>query len=264
LNGRIVQLGQGRYQERVSATKTTRTNVVSNDIAENRDYTRQILADLGLPNPRYERVYEQQDAVQAARRIGYPVVVKPKNRKPFLHCFKTRDLRRSSRYFGQGRLFAQHRILSTEVAIGWRHIFAQPAQAGAQPKTQHSTSSRSTPIIDLGISSMTRQKRTFDRIKHRISCELAHDDQRSFGIVLDVSARSLFVRMGNVGAPPLGTQVNVKLNDPENGEMLLIARVMRIKSIRRELVVSAGGGIGLEVLSAPEPYYNLLKTLVKR
>jgi hypothetical protein len=110
---------------------------------------------------------------------------------------------------------------------------------------------------------MTRQKRAFDRIKHRITCELAHGDQRSVGIVLDVSARGLFVRMGNIGAPPFGTQVNVKLNDPENGEMLLVARVMRIKSIRREFVVSAGGGIGLEVLSAPEPYYNLVKTLVK-
>jgi len=79
LSGRIVQLGQGRYQERLSATKTTRTNIVSNDLAANKDYARRILADLGLPNPRYERVYHKQDAVNAARRIGYPVVVKPNN-----------------------------------------------------------------------------------------------------------------------------------------------------------------------------------------
>lgn len=79
LVGRVLQLGQGRYQQRMSATKTTRTNVVSNDLAANKDYARRILLDLGLPVPRYERVYRLRDAVEAARRIGYPVVVKPNN-----------------------------------------------------------------------------------------------------------------------------------------------------------------------------------------
>jgi cyanophycin synthetase len=75
--GRTLQLGQGCHQSRVSATKTTRTNVVSNDIAANKDFSRRITEGLGLPTPRYERVYRNQEAVQAAERIGYPVVVKP-------------------------------------------------------------------------------------------------------------------------------------------------------------------------------------------
>ncbi len=77
LMGRILQLGHGRHQQRLSATKTTMTNVVSNDIAANKDYSRQILEELGLPSPRYERVYRWRAAVESAEKIGYPVVVKP-------------------------------------------------------------------------------------------------------------------------------------------------------------------------------------------
>lgn len=79
LVGRVVVLGQGSRQQRLSATKTTGTNVVGNDLAANKDYTRRVLADLGLPAPKYERVYRLRAAVEAARRIGFPVVVKPNN-----------------------------------------------------------------------------------------------------------------------------------------------------------------------------------------
>ena len=79
LVGRILQLGHGRHQQRLSATKTTHTNVVGNDIASNKDYSRRLLGEVGLPVPRFERVYRGRHAVEAARRIGYPVVVKPNN-----------------------------------------------------------------------------------------------------------------------------------------------------------------------------------------
>lgn len=77
LMGRILQLGHGCHQQRLNGTKTTLTNIVSNDIAANKDYSRRLLGQLGLPIPRYERVYRSRDAVECAERIGYPVVVKP-------------------------------------------------------------------------------------------------------------------------------------------------------------------------------------------
>ncbi len=79
LVGRTIALGDGRYQQRLSATKTSLTNVVSNDLAANKDYSRRVFMDLGLPIPRYERVYTGREAGDAARRIGFPVVVKPNN-----------------------------------------------------------------------------------------------------------------------------------------------------------------------------------------
>lgn len=79
LAGRMIVLGQGRFQQRLSATKTTLTNVVSNDLAANKDYARRVLVDLGLPVPAYRRVRTRRDATDAADAIGYPVVVKPNN-----------------------------------------------------------------------------------------------------------------------------------------------------------------------------------------
>jgi len=79
LVGRTIVLGEGRYQQRLSATKTSLTNVVSNDLAANKDYSRRVLMDVGLPVPRYERIYTRRGAGEAARRIGFPVVVKPNN-----------------------------------------------------------------------------------------------------------------------------------------------------------------------------------------
>src|SRR5947199_1720265 len=78
LNDRsLVQLGHGRYQRRIQATVTSETRHTAVEIASDKRLTNQILSDLGLPVPRQERVRGPNDAVEAAERIGYPVVVKP-------------------------------------------------------------------------------------------------------------------------------------------------------------------------------------------
>ena len=78
--GRLLQLGHGCHQQRMNGTETTRTSVVGNGLAANKDYARRVLRAVGLPVPMYERVSRERDAVAAAKRIGFPVVVKPNNR----------------------------------------------------------------------------------------------------------------------------------------------------------------------------------------
>ena len=73
----LVQLGQGRYQKRVRATMTSLTSALAVDIAGDKKLTTQLLAAAGLPVPRSEIVRTEDDAVVAARRIGFPVVTKP-------------------------------------------------------------------------------------------------------------------------------------------------------------------------------------------
>ena len=75
--GRLIQLGQGCHQQRLNGTESTHTTIVSNDLAANKDYARRLFLAVGLPVPKYERVYRKEGAVAAAERIGYPVVVKP-------------------------------------------------------------------------------------------------------------------------------------------------------------------------------------------
>jgi cyanophycin synthetase len=73
----LVQLGQGRYQQRIRATMTSRTSALAVDIAGDKALTNQLLSSVGLPVPQSYTVRTEDDAVAMARRIGYPVVVKP-------------------------------------------------------------------------------------------------------------------------------------------------------------------------------------------
>jgi cyanophycin synthetase len=73
----LVQLGHGKFQRRIQATVTSETRHTAVEIASDKRLTNQILSDLGLPVPRQTRVREAAEAVEAAERIGYPVVVKP-------------------------------------------------------------------------------------------------------------------------------------------------------------------------------------------
>ena len=73
----LVQLGHGRYQRRIQATVTSETRQIAVEIASDKDETNRILSDLGLPVPAQRLVYGVEQAVHAAEKIGYPVVVKP-------------------------------------------------------------------------------------------------------------------------------------------------------------------------------------------
>jgi len=73
----LVQFGHGMYQQRIQATITSKTTHIAVEISCDKDDTHSLLHDLGLPLPRQELVYSESEAVAKARRIGYPVVVKP-------------------------------------------------------------------------------------------------------------------------------------------------------------------------------------------
>jgi cyanophycin synthetase len=75
----LVQLGHGKYQQRIQATVTGRTSHIAVELASDKEETNKILATLGLPVPKQELVQSEGQAVRAARRIGFPVVTKPYN-----------------------------------------------------------------------------------------------------------------------------------------------------------------------------------------
>ena len=75
----LVQLGHGKYQQRIQATITGRTPHIAVELASDKEETNRILGSLGLPVPRQELVQSAEQAVRAARRIGFPVVTKPYN-----------------------------------------------------------------------------------------------------------------------------------------------------------------------------------------
>lgn len=75
----LVQLGHGKYQQRIQATVTGKTPHIAVELASDKEETNKILGSLGLPVPRQELVQSEGAARRAARKIGFPVVTKPYN-----------------------------------------------------------------------------------------------------------------------------------------------------------------------------------------
>ncbi len=75
----LVQLGYGKYQQRIQATITGKTSHIAVELASDKEETNKILGSLGLPVPKQELVQSAEGARRAARRIGFPVVTKPYN-----------------------------------------------------------------------------------------------------------------------------------------------------------------------------------------
>jgi cyanophycin synthetase len=75
----LVQLGHGKYQQRIQATVTGKTPHIAVELASDKEETNKILTSLGLPAPRQELVQSEGAARRAAKRIGFPVVTKPYN-----------------------------------------------------------------------------------------------------------------------------------------------------------------------------------------
>ena len=76
-NNSLVQFGHGKFQQRIQATITSQTKHIAVEISCDKEDTHNMLSDLGLPVPQQRLVYSPNEAIRAARRIGYPVVVKP-------------------------------------------------------------------------------------------------------------------------------------------------------------------------------------------
>ncbi|MGV3614490.1 MAG: cyanophycin synthetase [Fimbriimonas sp.] len=73
----LVQLGYGRYQKRIRASVTGMTSHIGLDCAGDKALTSKLLADSGIPVPKGWVVRTAEEAVAAAKRIGFPVVTKP-------------------------------------------------------------------------------------------------------------------------------------------------------------------------------------------
>jgi cyanophycin synthetase len=73
----LVQFGHGKYQKRIQATVTSDTGCISTSLASDKESTHSLLRDMGLPVPKQMMFSSEDEAVSAANKIGYPVVIKP-------------------------------------------------------------------------------------------------------------------------------------------------------------------------------------------
>jgi cyanophycin synthetase len=76
-NYSLVQLGLGRNLHRIQATLTDRTSAIGVEIAQDKDDTKRVLGNIGLPVPKGDVVRTLEGALETADEIGYPVLLKP-------------------------------------------------------------------------------------------------------------------------------------------------------------------------------------------
>ena len=76
-DGSLVQLGHGAKARRILTAETDRTGAIAESIAQNKELTRTLLRQVGVPVPNGRPVVDAEDAWEAAQEIGVPVVVKP-------------------------------------------------------------------------------------------------------------------------------------------------------------------------------------------
>jgi cyanophycin synthetase len=73
----LVMLGTGVHQKRIQATIASTTGHLGVEIAGDKDTTKRLLAEHGVPVPKGHVAEDEEDAVDIAESLGWPVVVKP-------------------------------------------------------------------------------------------------------------------------------------------------------------------------------------------
>lgn len=75
----FLRLGRGRYAEILRGFDTSLTSCIASNLAKRKDVAQGLLAAAGLPVAEQRSARSAQAAIAAARAIGYPVVVKPRD-----------------------------------------------------------------------------------------------------------------------------------------------------------------------------------------
>src|SRR5206468_8379720 len=76
LNNRsLVQLGLGRNLRRIQATVTDHTSAIGVEIAQDKEDTKLVLSNVGLPVPQGDAARTVDEAGRIAERSGYPAVL---------------------------------------------------------------------------------------------------------------------------------------------------------------------------------------------
>ncbi len=236
----LVQLGHGKYQQRIQATVTGRTSHIAVELASDKEETNKILGSLGLPVPRQELVSTEDGAARAARRIGYPVVTKPYNgnhgRGISIRLTTEEEVRRG---FAAAREHSRSVIVETFVEGDDHRLLVVNGELVA--------ATRRTPggVVGDGIHTVTELVEEVNRDPRR---GVGHEKVLT-RLVLDAQADMMLARQGFTAdsVPPAGQVVPLRAtaNLSTGGTATDVTDV--IHPDNRDMAVRAIKAIGLDV-----------------
>ncbi|BAU44364.1 cyanophycin synthetase [Leptolyngbya sp. O-77] len=74
----LIQLGYGEHQKRIQASLSSSTGILGVELASDKEGTKRLLAEAGVPVPRGTTIYYLDELEQAIEDVGgFPVVIKP-------------------------------------------------------------------------------------------------------------------------------------------------------------------------------------------
>jgi hypothetical protein len=91
-----------------------------------------------------------------------------------------------------------------------------------------------------------------------MSCRVHAEGRQHNGIVLDLSGSGLFIQTGARLSP--GARVDIDLSLPDEVVRMQVD-VVRRRQVPPQLLTVAQGGVGVRIVTAPEPYYRFLQQL---
>lgn len=110
----LMRLGLGRYSRILKGTESTQTSSIGRLIAGDKGLTNRILTEAGLPLPRQAVTSSLRRAQAQAEKIGYPLVVKPRNGNMGRGItIGLRDGRQLPKAFERAQQVSQHVVLES-------------------------------------------------------------------------------------------------------------------------------------------------------
>ncbi|NJN86372.1 MAG: cyanophycin synthetase [Leptolyngbyaceae cyanobacterium SL_7_1] len=74
----MIQLGHGVYQKRIQATLSSGTSILGVELASDKEGTKRVLGEAGVPVPRGTVIYYLDELEEAIETVGgFPIVIKP-------------------------------------------------------------------------------------------------------------------------------------------------------------------------------------------
>jgi cyanophycin synthetase len=117
----LVQLGLGKNLRRIQATMTDFTSAIAVEIAQDKDDTKRVLGNVGLPVPHGDVARNVDEAVDLAMRIGFPVILKPLDASHGRGISTRLDNEEAVRTAWKGACEVSKRVVVEQFAVGRDH-----------------------------------------------------------------------------------------------------------------------------------------------
>ena len=102
--------------------------------------------------------------------------------------------------------------------------------------------------------------RVLERKNRRMPCVLKTEGQRRSGLITDVSPGGLFIQTS--AKPRIGDVLDLEMSVPgEVSKLFVQVQVVRTNTVPAQLRALAHGGVGVQILNAPEAYYEFMALL---